>query len=54
LLALGMYARRKLGGLPPVPRESGKSRSLRAFFKQPRILRKVARWRSLAQWTSEI
>jgi len=54
LLALGMYARRKLGGLPPVPRESGKSRALQAFFKQPRILRKVARWRALAQWTSEI
>jgi len=54
LLALGMYARRKLGGQSPVPRESGKSRALQAFFKQPRILRKVARWRALAQWTSEI
>jgi squalene-hopene/tetraprenyl-beta-curcumene cyclase len=54
LLALGMYARRKLGGLPPVPRELEKSRALQAFFKQPRILRKVARWRALAQLTSEI
>jgi hypothetical protein len=54
LLALGMYARHKLDGLPPVPRESEKSRSLQAFFKQPRILRKVARWRSLAQFTTEI
>jgi squalene-hopene/tetraprenyl-beta-curcumene cyclase len=49
LLALGMYARHNLDGFPPVPRELEKSRAIRHFFKQPRIFRKVARLRALAQ-----
>jgi squalene-hopene/tetraprenyl-beta-curcumene cyclase len=49
LMALGMYARLKLREFPPVPRETEKSRAIQLFFKQPRILRKVARLRSLAQ-----
>ncbi len=49
LMALGMYARHKLQHLPPVPREHGKSRSLVQFFKQPKLVRRVARWRALTQ-----
>jgi hypothetical protein len=49
LMALGMFARHKLRGFPPVPREHQKNRSIKQFFKQPRILRKVARLRALAQ-----
>jgi squalene-hopene/tetraprenyl-beta-curcumene cyclase len=49
LMALGMYARRKLQAYSPVPRERQKSRAIRHFFKQPRIYRKVARLRALAQ-----
>jgi hypothetical protein len=48
-MALGMFARHKLRGFPPVPREHQKNRSIKQFFKQPRILRKVARLRALAQ-----
>lgn len=51
LMALGMFARQKLQGFTPVPRESEKSRAIRKFYKQPRILRKVARFRALAQFT---
>lgn len=51
LMALGMYARHRLNGFPPVPRELEKSRAIRHFFKQPRIFRKVARLRALAQLT---
>jgi squalene-hopene/tetraprenyl-beta-curcumene cyclase len=51
LMALGMYARQKLREFPPVPREAEKSRAIIRFFKQPRILRKVARLRALAQLT---
>jgi squalene-hopene/tetraprenyl-beta-curcumene cyclase len=49
LMALGLYARHKLHGFPPVPREHEKSRVIQLFFKQPRIFRKVARLRALAQ-----
>lgn len=49
LLALGMYARQKLGHLPPVRRESEKSRSIIQFYKQPKLVRRVARWRVLTQ-----
>ena len=49
LMALGMYARHTLHSFPPVPRESEKSRVIQLFFKQPRIFRKVARLRTLAQ-----
>ena len=48
LMALGLYARHKLHDFPPVPREQQKSRALIQFFKQPRILRKVARLRAIA------
>jgi squalene-hopene/tetraprenyl-beta-curcumene cyclase len=48
LMALGMYARHKLHDFPPVPREHRKSRAIIQFFKQPRILRKVARLRAIA------
>jgi squalene-hopene/tetraprenyl-beta-curcumene cyclase len=51
LMALGMYARHVLQGFPPVPREQEKSRVIQLFFKQPRILRKVARLRALAHLT---
>ena len=51
LMALGMYARHKLRGFPPVPRERQKSRAIKMFFKQPRIFRKVARLRALAHLT---
>jgi hypothetical protein len=34
-----------------VPRELEKSRVIQLFFKQPRILRKVARLRALAHLT---
>ena len=51
LMALGMYARHMLQGFPPVPREQEKSRVIQLFFKQPRILRKVARLRALAHLT---
>ena len=51
LMALGMYARHVLEGFPPVPREQEKSRVIQLFFKQPRILRKVARLRALAHLT---
>jgi squalene-hopene/tetraprenyl-beta-curcumene cyclase len=47
-MALGMYARHKLRDFPPVPRELHKSRAIKQFYKQPRILRKVARLRALA------
>jgi squalene-hopene/tetraprenyl-beta-curcumene cyclase len=49
LMALGMYARHKLRTYPPIPREVEKSRALQQFFKQPRLYRKVARLRALAQ-----
>ncbi len=48
LMAFGMYARHKLRDFPPVPREHHKSRAIIRFFKQPRILRKVARLRAIA------
>jgi squalene-hopene/tetraprenyl-beta-curcumene cyclase len=51
LMALGMYARHLLQGFPPVPREHEKSRVIQLFYKQPRILRKVARLRALAHLT---
>jgi len=51
LMALGMYARHMLQGFSPVPREQEKSRVIQLFFKQPRILRKVARLRALAHLT---
>jgi squalene-hopene/tetraprenyl-beta-curcumene cyclase len=51
LMALGMYARHALHSFPPVPREQEKSRVIQLFFKQPRILRKVARLRALAHLT---
>jgi squalene-hopene/tetraprenyl-beta-curcumene cyclase len=51
LMALGMYARHMMQGFPPVPRELEKSRVIQLFFKQPRILRKVARLRALAHLT---
>jgi squalene-hopene/tetraprenyl-beta-curcumene cyclase len=51
LMALGMYARHVLQGFSPVPREQEKSRVIQLFFKQPRILRKVARLRALAHLT---
>jgi squalene-hopene/tetraprenyl-beta-curcumene cyclase len=51
LMALGMYARHLLQGFPPVPREQEKSRVIQLFYKQPRILRKVARLRALAHLT---
>ncbi len=51
LMALGMYARQTMQGFPPVPRELEKSRVIQLFFKQPRILRKVARLRALAHLT---
>jgi len=49
LMALGMYARQKIKNFPPVPRELEKSRAIQLFFKQPRILKKVARLRALTQ-----
>jgi len=49
LMAFGMYARAKMRAYPPVHREQGKSRALQQFFKQPRLFRKVARLRALAQ-----
>jgi squalene-hopene/tetraprenyl-beta-curcumene cyclase len=49
LMALGMYARHTSHDFPPVPRESEKPRVIQLFFKQPRIFRKVARLRTLAQ-----
>jgi squalene-hopene/tetraprenyl-beta-curcumene cyclase len=49
LMALGLYARQKLQGFPPVPRVRQKSRAIQRFFKQPRMFRKVARLRALAQ-----
>ena len=48
LMALGMYTRHTLHSFPPVPREQEKSRVIQLFFKQPRILRKMARLRALA------
>jgi squalene-hopene/tetraprenyl-beta-curcumene cyclase len=51
LMSLGMYARQMMQGFPPVPRELEKSRVIQLFFKQPRILRKVARLRALAHLT---
>ena len=51
LMALGMYARQTMHGFAPVPRELEKSRVIQLFFKQPRILRKVARLRALAHLT---
>jgi squalene-hopene/tetraprenyl-beta-curcumene cyclase len=51
LMALGMYARHLMQGFSPVPREQEKSRVIQLFFKQPRILRKVARLRALAHLT---
>jgi len=51
LMALGMYARHVLKGYAPVPRELEKSRVIQLFFKQPRLLRKVARLRALAHLT---
>jgi len=49
LMALGMYARLKHQQFPPVPREPHKSRALEQFYKQPRLFRRVARLRALAQ-----
>jgi squalene-hopene/tetraprenyl-beta-curcumene cyclase len=49
LMALGMYSRHTVRGFPPVPRRCQKSRAIKMFFRQPRILRKVARLRALAQ-----
>jgi squalene-hopene/tetraprenyl-beta-curcumene cyclase len=49
LMALGMYARKKLRHFSPVPREMHKSRALQQYYKQPRLYRKVARLRALAQ-----
>jgi squalene-hopene/tetraprenyl-beta-curcumene cyclase len=49
LMALGMYSRHTVRGFPPVPRDGEKSRAIKMFYKQPRILRKVARLRALAQ-----
>jgi squalene-hopene/tetraprenyl-beta-curcumene cyclase len=48
MMALGMWGRHKMPDFPPVPREMEKSRAIRQFYKQPRILRKVARLRALA------
>ncbi len=49
-MALGMYARQKLHGLPARAARTTEMRaSIKMFFKQPRILRKVARLRALAQ-----
>jgi len=49
LMALGMFARHTRHGFVPVPRERGKSRALQAYFQQPKLRRKVARLRALAQ-----
>lgn len=49
LMTLGMFARHVHGEFAPVPREQEKSRVIQMFFKQPRLLRKVARLRTLAQ-----
>jgi squalene-hopene/tetraprenyl-beta-curcumene cyclase len=49
LMALGMYTRHTLRTFPPVPRDGEKSRAIKMFFRQPRLLRKVARLRALAQ-----
>lgn len=49
LMALGMYARCHGQTFPPVPRETEKSRALQAFYRQPRLFRRVARLRALAQ-----
>ncbi|MCS7048345.1 MAG: squalene--hopene cyclase [Verrucomicrobiae bacterium] len=49
LMALGMYTRRCGHPLPPVPRETQKSRALEQFYKQPGLYRRVARIRALAQ-----
>jgi squalene-hopene/tetraprenyl-beta-curcumene cyclase len=54
LMALGMYARCKLRGFAPVPRELQKSRAIKQYYKQPRLLRKVARFRALAQLDDEV
>ncbi len=51
MMALGMYARHKYEAFSPVPREREKSRALVAFMSQPKLARKVARWRALAQLT---
>jgi hypothetical protein len=48
-MALGMYTRHTLRTFPPVPRDGEKSRAIKMFFRQPRLLRKVARLRALAQ-----
>ncbi|MCX7886861.1 MAG: squalene--hopene cyclase [Verrucomicrobiae bacterium] len=49
LMALGMYARQVANHLPPVPRETEKSRALKQFYKQRRLFRAVARLRTLAR-----
>jgi squalene-hopene/tetraprenyl-beta-curcumene cyclase len=49
LMALGMFARQQHNSYPPIPRVLEKSRALQQFFKQPRLYRKVARLRALAQ-----
>lgn len=51
LMALGMYSRHEHQSFPPVPRELEKSRAIKMFFRQPRLFRKVARLRALAQLT---
>ena len=53
LMALGLFARHKLQSFPPVPRELEKSRVIQLFFKQPKLLRKVARLRALALLNEE-
>jgi hypothetical protein len=49
LMALGMYTRHTLRTFPPVHRDGEKSRAIKMFFRQPRLMRKVARLRALAQ-----
>ena len=49
LMALGMYMRLQGHPLPPIPREERKSRALEQFYKQPKLYRRVARIRALAQ-----
>ncbi len=49
LMAFGMYTRHTLRAFPPVPRRGEKSRAIKMFYRQPQILRKVARLRALAQ-----
>ncbi len=49
LMALGMFLRSQGHPVPPVPREERKSRALEQFYKQPKLYRRVARIRALAQ-----